>query len=382
MQYRTLGKTGEKVSILGLGTMRLPSNTEGLDTEKATQILDYSIENGINLIDTGHLYHQGENEKFLGEYLETINRKNLLLSNKLPTTLINTGKDMNQYLNLQLETTQQEYFDIYHLQGITDSKWKKLEELNVIEFIDQAKSENKIKYASLSYHGSKEQYFKIMDAYDWDTILLQLSYVDINYQAGQLGVEYAHNQNIGTMIMEPLRGGALVKPPEDVQKLWNTSTIERTPVEWALLYLWNMKAVNTVLSGMDSIEQVKQNINIANQAKIDSFTYEEEVLLLNIATQYQKKMPIPCTLCKHCLPCPENVNIPLCLEQYSIAHMLDTIDPETKMINGSPKMAYDNFIDKGQHASQCNNCGDCRMLCPELIDIPTELMKVKKEFGH
>lgn len=384
MQYRELGKTKEKVSILGFGSMRLPTLKDHHEINKteASKNLTYGIENGINLIDTAYSYHgkelieKGNAEKFLAEFLKENNyREDILISTKSPSWLIEDKNDFNKFLDSQLKDLQTDYIDIYLLHAISLEQWQKFQEYNIIDLIENAKDEGKIKHIGLSVHCDLWDLAEMIHAYDkWEVCLTQMNYVDETYQTGLEGLEYLKNENIGTMIMEPLRGGTLVSNiPNEVEKLWNTAEVKRTPVEWALDYLWNMKNVDCVLSGMSSLEQVKENIEIANNSKINSITNNDKELIRNVAEVYKSLKANNCTGCNYCRGCPSGVNISKCMEEYNISKMLN-----------SPKasaMHYFSQIDEESNASNCTSCGECIPLCPQMINIPEELEKITEYFG-
>ena len=246
MQYTELGKTKENVSILGFGAMRLPTNhSAGIDGN-------------------------GNSEVFIGNFLkENSYRDDVLISTKSPSWLMEEKGDFEYYLDKQLEKLKTDSIDIYLLHALTKDDWNKVRKLRVLDFLDDSLSSGKIKHVGFSSHTEIDTFVDILDAYPkWEVVLTQMNYLDEYYQTGVMGLDELKRLNIGSMIMEPLRGGRLVQniPPE-VQKLWDCAEVKRTPVEWALEYLWNRNDVDCVLSGMNSLEQVKQNIQIASNVK-------------------------------------------------------------------------------------------------------------------
>jgi predicted aldo/keto reductase-like oxidoreductase len=384
MQYRNLGNTGEKVSILGFGTMRLPHNKSNneINEKEASKILSYGIDNGINIIDTGYSFHssslkgKGNCEPFIGEFLDTGYRSKILLSAKLPSWQIKKREDMDKIFNDQLERLKTDYIDIYMLHGLTEDYWSNYKSLNVFEFLDNLLEEGKIKHVGFSAHVEFDTLMNILDDYDkWEVVLSQMNYLDENYKSGLAGLNLISSMGMGNIIMEPLRGGKLVQNiPKDIKDMWDSADVKRTPVEWALNYLWNMKNISCVFSGMNSLEQVKENIDIASNFKFNSISENDAFLIQEVAREYRFKRGNDCTSCQYCMPCPNGVNIPNCFKEYNVAKMLN--NPKASA------MHYFNLIPEESRADKCNNCNKCLNFCPQLINIPEELEKVNNLFGN
>ena len=382
MIYNTLGKTGLKVSRLGFGTMRLPtinSNADINETE-ASKMLEYGIENGINLIDTAYPYHSdtlegnGNSEKFLGEFLkENTLRDEVYISTKSPSWAIENKSDFDCYLDTQLEKLQTDYIDIYLLHSLTVPDWYKVKDLDVLDFLDDCLSSGKVKHVGFSSHIEVDYLIEILDEYPkWEVVMTQMNYLDEYYQSGVMGLNYLKEVNVGSMIMEPLRGGRLVQNiPPSVNEIWDMAEVKRTPVEWALQYLWNRDDVDCVLSGMTSLEQVTQNIEIASTEDIIS-EYDQEIIR-EVARQYRSTIGNRCTRCGYCMPCPHGVDIINCLTEYNIAHMMN--DPKASA------MQYFTLIDNDSRADSCVDCKECIPFCTQMLNIPEELQKVYEYFG-
>ncbi|MGL4669343.1 MAG: aldo/keto reductase [Methanobacteriaceae archaeon] len=382
MQYRELGTTGEKVSVLGFGAMRFPTingKNSQINEKEAFEMLNFSYDNGINYFDTAYPYHGegindgGVSEPIIGEFLNTITRKKVNVATKLPCWLIEKKEDMDFYLDQQLKRLDIDKIDFYLLHSIKEKYWRNLEKLDVLEFLDSAKSSGKCKYIGFSFHDSFDLLLEVMDSYDFDIVQTQLNYVDEGYQAGINGLRYIDSMDIGSVIMEPLRGGNLVNNlPPDVQKIWDESSVNKTPVDLALSYLWDMKEVDLVLSGMSSLEQVKENIEIANKSQANSLTDAERELINDLSSAYYHRIEFRCSDCGYCMPCPQGVNIPKCIENYNNAVMLD--NPQSSFLS------YFSFLGENERADSCNGCGNCEFACPQMIDIPKALKKVKETF--
>ena len=382
MLYNKLGKTNLEVSRLGFGTMRLPttgSNDEIIESE-ASEMLTYGIENGINIIDTAYPYHSktldgsGESETFVGEFLKENNyREDILLSTKSPSWAIEKKEDFDFYLDEQLKKLQTDYIDIYLLHSLTVPDWEKVKGLDVLDFLDDCLTTGKVKHVGFSSHIEVDYLIEIIDEYPkWEVVMTQMNYLDEYYQSGVMGLDYLKETNIGSMIMEPLRGGRLVQNiPKEVQTLWDSADVKRTPVEWALQYLWNRDDVDCVLSGMTSPNQVKENIEIAN--KIDEISENDQELIREVARTYRTFLGNNCTRCGYCMPCPHGVDIINCLTEYNIAHMLNDLKASA--------MQYFSLIDDDSRADSCVQCMECIPFCTQMLDIPEELVKVHEYFG-
>ena len=382
MLYNKLGKTNLEVSRLGFGTMRLPtknSNDEIIESE-ASEMLTYGIENGINIIDTAYPYHSktldgsGTSETFVGEFLKENNyREDILLSTKSPSWAIEKKEDFDFYLDEQLKKLQTDYIDIYLLHSLTVPDWENVKNLDVLDFLDDCLATGKVKHVGFSSHIEVDYLIEIIDEYPkWEVVMTQMNYLDEYYQSGVMGLDYLKDTNIGSMIMEPLRGGRLVQNiPQEVQNLWDSAEVKRTPVEWAMQYLWNRDDVDCVLSGMTSLDQVKENVEIAN--KIDEISENDQELIREVARTYRTFLGNNCTRCGYCMPCPHGVDIINCLTEYNIAHMLN--DPKASA------MQYFSLIDDDSRADSCVQCMECIPFCTQMLDIPEELVKVHEYFG-
>ena len=365
MQYRKL--CGEKVSILGFGTMRFPildKNQKMIDEEKAEKMLDYAIENGVNYLDTAQPYHGGESEKFVGNYLDKRGFRNkILLATKLPAWLIKEEADFDKYFNEQLEKLKTDHIDFYLLHALNAKSWQKIKDLGVLSWCEKKKIEGKIKHIGFSFHDSYSVFKKIVDAYDkWEFCQLQYNYMDLEFQAGEKGFKYAIKNNIEVIVMEPLRGGQLAKdPPPEIENLWQKFPVKRSYADGALQWIWNKKEVTILLSGMTLMQHVKENIESANKAKTGIFSYEELELFKTIRTAYLKRSPFFCTTCKYCEPCPHGVSISSILGMYMMNIMYDDLERS--------KMFYSVFLGEDNRADKCIKCGECEPKCPQQIEI-------------
>ena len=301
-------------------------------------------------------------------------RDEILLSTKLPSWLIKSKEDMENIFEQQLKDLKTDSIDLYMLHSLNEDYWKMFRELDVFEFLDEILSSGKAKHVGFSAHTEMDWIVDIVDDYDkFEFGLTQLNYLDERYQSGKEGVEYLASHNLGTMIMEPLRGGRLVQNvPQDIMDLWDMADEKRTPVEWAFQYLWNMEEVNTVLSGMNSLEQVKENIEIAEKSEINSISENDMEIIKEVAWEYKQRRGNDCTGCDYCMPCPNGVDVAGCFREYNVAKMLD---------NPAGSAMHYFSLDNGTRADSCIHCDDCLNHCTQMINISEDLKKVEEFFG-
>lgn len=376
MLYRELGSTGENISILGLGCMRFPvlnGNYGAVDLKQTVSIIRNAIDNGVNYLDTAYPYHNGQSETAISEALNDGYRDKVFVADKLPSWLVQKREDMDYYLEEQLNRLNMDQIDFYFLHSIKEDSWQNLEFLGVLEFLDNAKDDGRIKYTGFSFHGELELFFDVIDSYNWDVCQVQYNIVDENYQAGKEGIRYASNQGIGVVVMEPLRGGNLVNMiPTEVQEIWDLAPVKRSPAEWCLKYLWDQEEVDVVLSGMSSLEDLYENLKIAESGLANSLMPEEHEIIREVQSAYRQRKEIDCTQCGYCMPCPSGVNIPGNFQRLNNVYMFQDVD--------NARMNYYMLLKDEERASNCNKCGECEKLCPQMIPIKNILKKVRKTF--
>ncbi|WP_202707938.1 aldo/keto reductase [Sporosalibacterium faouarense] len=377
MQYRKFGKTDLEISALGFGCMRFPvidGDSSKINKDEATAMLHYAIDNGVNYIDTAYPYHQKMSEPFVGEALKGGYREKVKLATKLPIWLCEEYEDFNKLLDEQLEKLQTDYIDFYLVHALNQNTWKKCKELDVFSFLDRAIKDGKIKYAGFSFHDELDLFKEIVDAYDWTFAQIQLNYMDEDYQAGIEGMKYAADRNLAIVIMEPLKGGKLAKEPnKEIKEIWDKAETSRMPADWALRWVWNHPEVSLLLSGMSTMDQVKENIKTAEDAFVNSLSQKEISLIDDVKDIIKSKTKVDCTSCGYCIPCPEDIAIPNIFSTYNAMYMYDI--PEES------KDTYQRMTKADKHASKCVECGNCEAQCPQNLPIIEHLKEAHKELA-
>jgi predicted aldo/keto reductase-like oxidoreductase len=292
MKYRDFGKLNWKVSALGFGAMRLPiigNDAAKIDEPEAIRMIRYAIDHGVNYVDTAYPYHRGNGESLVGKALKDGYRRKVKLATKMPTWLIKSQQDMDKYLEEQLNRLCTTQIDLYLLHGLDNDRWRKLTELHVLKWLEQKQDEKKIKHVGFSFHDEYEVFKKIIDSYDrWTLCQIQYNYMDSDYQAGTKGLKYAAWKGLAVVVMEPIAGGRLaMKQPAEIEAIWDKAEIKKTPAEWALQWVWNQPEVSVALSGMSTMEQVKENIQSANRSCPKTLTKKELQLINQVTTKYR-----------------------------------------------------------------------------------------------
>ncbi|MDY6845098.1 MAG: aldo/keto reductase [Thermodesulfobacteriota bacterium] len=377
MKYRRFGKLNWDVSVLGFGAMRLPvigNDQADIDELEAINMIHYAIDHGVNYIDTAYPYHVGKSEIVVGRALQHGYREKVKLATKLPSWFIKKREDCDRYLNEQLEKLQTDHIDFYLLHGLNRTMWPKLRDLGVLKWAESTIADGRIHYLGFSFHDDFESFKEIIDDYDkWTFCQIQYNFMDVEYQAGVKGLHYAQEKGLAVVVMEPIRGGQLTKnPPKSVTKLWESALVQRTPADWALQWIWNQPEVSVVLSGMTVMQHVIENIESANRSGNNSLTDQELSLIDKVRDEYRELSPIPCTHCKYCMPCPNDIDIPLILEYYNEAIMYD----ETR----TPRFRY-RQLPKEKQADHCIECRECEERCPQNILISEWLKKAHDWLG-
>uniref|UniRef100_UPI003FEEBB83 aldo/keto reductase n=1 Tax=Roseburia sp. TaxID=2049040 RepID=UPI003FEEBB83 len=373
MQYRK-DRKGNEISALGYGCMRFTKKGGNVDLEKAEREVLAAIEAGVNYLDTAYVY--AGNEVAVGEILARTNtRDNVYLATKLPHYLIKSIDGVEKMFREELRRLQTDHIDYYLMHMLTDiPTWERLKKLGMEQWIKGKLVSGEIRNIGFSYHGNTEMFQKLVDAYDWDFCQIQYNYMDEHSQAGVEGLRYANKKGLPVIIMEPLRGGRLVNLlPESAKKLFERDEEKRTPAELALKWLYDQPEVTCVLSGMNSLEMVEQNVKTACESPVGCLTESDRRLIEQVKEEIAKKVKVGCTGCGYCMPCPRGVDIPGTFRCYNAMYS------EGKQGGRKEYLQCTAFRKDTSSASQCISCGKCETHCPQQIPIRKELKQAAKE---
>jgi predicted aldo/keto reductase-like oxidoreductase len=370
MQYRKFGSLDFKVSALGFGMMRLPvidGDYGKIDVEKTAEMVRFAVESGVNYIDTAYNYHREQSEVVVGEILKDGLRNKVYLATKCPTWLVNERSDFDKYLDIQLERLQTDHIDMYLMHSLNKKRWPVLVDADVFDFLTAAKKDGRIRNAGFSFHDDLATFKPIVDSYEWDFCQIQLNFMDEYFQAGIEGLRYAHSKGLAVVIMEPLRGGRLVKRvPEEVRSIYEAAEVKRTPADWGLRWVWNHPEVSVVLSGMGEMREVQENVRTAETAFPNSLTEADLQMFEKVKEAYRKRTKVACTGCEYCMPCPQGIRIPGIFEAYNDASIYGTLEG----------FSYERMVEHLGDPAACAECGNCEQACPQGLPIRRHLKEI------
>ena len=368
MRYRVLGKTNVEVSALGFGCMRLPVlDNDVIDESEAIRIIRKGIDSGINYLDTAFGYHNGQSEVLVGKALKDGYRNKAYLATKLPLWSVNSEEDVDKMFQEELRRLQTDYIDFYLLHAVNNESWEtKVLKFDILPKLEKKLAEGKIKHLGFSFHDDLDVFKKIIDSYDgFEFCQIQFNYIDVDYQAGVEGLEYAASKGLGVIVMEPLLGGKLANPNDKIKEVLSD---KKSPVEWALDFVWNRPEVGMLLSGMGSEQMVDDNIGYADKSNPGMLSEEELAMLSKAKLVFDEMNLVPCTGCEYCMPCPEGVKIPEVFSAFN------------KITEGGRRLVKEVFPDIETNASLCKKCGKCENACPQHIPVIEMLRKVRDKF--
>lgn len=360
----------EEISLLGLGCMRFPTIKEGseeIDEEKALEIVDYAYQHGVNYFDTAHGYHGGLSEPFMGKALKRYPRESFYLATKMPPWNLKTPQDVQNIFESQLRRCQVDYFDFYLFHAQNKEMFKRCVDLDVYGYLQKMREEGKIRFLGFSFHDTPEVLEQILDTYPWDFVQIQLNYLDWELQDARGQYELLTQRGIPTIIMEPVRGGALADLGEQANDVLKQAAPGRSVASWAIRYAAQLSNVMTVLSGMSNLEQLSDNINTLSP--LSPLTGTEQKALETALDLYRKKDMVPCTGCRYCMDCSFGVDIPKLFQIYNRYVFSKNADQFKEELKGCMETEL---------PQSCQKCGACMEHCPQHIDIPGTLQKMRE----
>lgn len=363
MEYRKLGADNFAPSLLGFGCMRFALNPDNsINFEQTEKLLDHAYQNGINYFDTAYPYHNGESEVVVGKILKKYPRDSYFLATKLPCWLVKEENDVYKYFFEQLEKLQTDHIDYYLIHALNKERWDNIKKSNALRALEKLKKEKKILKLGFSFHDDYEVFEQIHHEYDFDFCQIQLNYLDTNYQAGAKGLKLCQEKKIPVMIMEPLRGGNLANVPLEIANEFNKIHSDWSASRWAFQYLIDFDNIQTILSGMNSFDQLNDNLNTFNNCR--KLNDSERATIEVVANMFAKRIMVNCTGCNYCMPCSRGVDIPANFAIYNHIYKFDDLEGGRKK--------YLKLVDE-QKASSCVNCKACINKCPQHIQINTKL---------
>ena len=369
MQYREDKRSGNKLSALGLGCMRFPR-----DKAETERMILAAIKGGVNFFDTAYLYPNSE--ATLGEILAKHDKRSeVYIATKLPLILCKSAADFDKFFNEQLRRLQTDYIDYYFLHSVSDfAQWESFRKMGIEEWIAQKRATGQIRQIGFSYHGTCDEFLKVLNSYPWEFCMIQYNYYDENYQAGRRGLLAAAEKGVPVMIMEPLLGGRLATGlPKQAADMFAKADPARTPADWALWWLWNQPEVTVVLSGMNSTQIMESNLRSAGEFR--PLSAEELAVYGDVVEVFRKSYKVQCTSCNYCLPCPQGINIPACLSAYNASYAQGYVTGMQLYLTSTAALTK---IPANPH--RCNQCGKCETHCPQSIPIRKTLKRVGRRF--
>ena len=399
MTYRVNRHSGDKVSLLGYGMMRLPQKDRKIDQDMVNQEVDYAIAHGINYFDTAPVYHGGQSEVATGIALSRHPRDKYMIATKMSNQSQNMwdfDKAKEMYEN-SFKKLQVDYIDYYLLHSIGGGGVENLKgrfiDNGLLEFLLEERKAGRIRNLGFSYHGDVEAFDWLLDRndeYKWDFVQIELNYLDWRHASTKGGwkhdadAEYLYNKleklGIQAVVMEPLLGGRLAKVPEEIADQLKAERAEATPASWAFRWVGTLPNILVALSGMTSMEVLEENVKTFSP--LDPCTDKEKELLERIADQMAGFPVVPCTACSYCMPCPYGVDIPGNFGYYNNAVNEKLLPLPSK---DSPDYAerlqkyqqgYEQTLKTENWATKCMDCEECLPKCPQQIRIPNQLARV------
>lgn len=358
-----------ETSLLGFGAMRLKTVDGEIDEELGFKLFDMAYNAGVNYFDTALPYTERKNEIFVGKALKRYPRESFYLASKLSLFCFDTPEEAKKSVDMQLERLQTDYIDFYLVHALNKNSFQRFKDWNMLETVLEWKRKGKIRHLGFSFHDSYEVFEDILNYYDgWEFVQIQLNYMDTDIQQGIKGYKVLEEKKIPVVIMEPVKGGKLAafnpKAAEPFTEYSNNSI-----ASWALRWVGSLPGVKVILSGMNSEEQVKDNLETFNNFK--PLNEEEQRRVLLVRDKIKELTAVGCTSCKYCMPCQAGVNIPFNFTIYN----------DYKMYNNKDwvEWQFEGLKNKKADASACVECRSCVDKCPQHIDIPEKLKEMVEE---
>jgi predicted aldo/keto reductase-like oxidoreductase len=375
MEKRLIKKSGEELSLLGFGLMRLPlkPGTRDIDKDLALKMVDYAKNKGINYFDTAYMYHEGNSELFAGEALSRYDRSSYKLANKMPLMMLKQEEQIEAIFEEQLKKCRVEYFDYYLFHGISRAQLKLAEDFKVYEKLREKQRQGKIRHLGFSFHDSPEILSQVVGKYDWDFAQIQLNYLDWDEQDAKGQYAILESKGIPVTVMEPVRGGALVDLGSEAEAVFKAADPKASIPSWAIRFVGSLPGVQVVLSGMSTMEQVEDNV--ATMENFKPLTDADREVISKAVLAYRTAGAVPCTGCRYCMDCPQGVDIPRNLAVYNSYLFKKERNMQGYQFGFS--MGYGGIGDDAQ-AHNCVACLQCEEKCPQHIEISRQMELIQE----
>ncbi len=386
MNKRPYKNSGEELSLLGFGCMRLPrlyEDKQDIDYTRGQELIDYAYAHGVNYFDTAYPYHGGESENFVGCALKKYPRETFYLADKMPSWLVKNLGDGKRIFAEQLQKCQVAYFDFYLCHSIStlDEFVKRYEDTGVLNYLRQEKKDGRIRHLGFSFHGTPDVLEQLVDRHEWDFVQIQLNYLDWDMQNAKKEYEMLEKRGIPCTVMEPVRGGSLCNLSEESVRILKTERPDQSLASWAIRFAASLPNVITVLSGMSALDQVEDNVKTLTD--FEALTQRDHAVLEQAVTAYLKAGTIPCTGCRYCMDCPAGVDIPKVFAVYNECatanHLpISFAGSESYAKNAKLFSAAYETIPAENRAEHCVGCEKCMKHCPQHIEIPARMREINE----
>ena len=368
MEKRKWYNTGIETSLLGFGAMRLKTINGEIDEELGYKLFDMAYKAGINYFDTALPYTDRKNEIFVGKALKRYPRESFYLASKLSLFCFDTPEEAKKSVDMQLERLQTDYLDFYLIHALNKKSFQRFKDWNMLETVLEWKKQGKIRHIGFSFHDDLDTFKEILDYYDWEFVQIQLNYMDTDIQQGIEGYKMLEERKIPVVVMEPVKGGKLAAFNEDAAKPFKEYS-DSSLASWALRWVGSLPGVKVLLSGMNSEDQVIDNLNTFNNFK--PLNEEELKRVADVRERIKNATKVGCTACKYCMPCPAGVDIPGNFSLFNDYAMYKNKDYVGWIYQGIKK--------NNGEATNCVECYSCVEKCPQHIEIPEKLKEMVKE---
>ena len=365
---------GLKLSRLGFGCMRFLKGEDGqIDQQKVNDMIDLAIANGVNYFDTAYPYLDGKSEIALAEALKKYPRDSYFLADKFPGHSLPGPIDNIGLFNVSLKKCNTDYFDFYLLHNITEWSVKiyESEEYHIIPDIKKMKDEGKIRHFGFSFHGGPDLLEEFLNRHEglFEFVQIQCNYLDWTLQDAKRKYDIITKHGLGVWIMEPCRGGKLAVLSEENHEKLKAFDEKASDASYAFRFLQGLEGVKVILSGMNEVFQVEDNLNTFKEYK--PLSEEEKNVLFEIAESLKKG--VPCTGCRYCCDgCPMGLNIPYLLECYNDMKYTSSMTPGMRL----------DGLDEDKKPAACIGCGQCSHACPQHIDVPSVLAELSEMYTN